>query len=255
MADTLLGMERLVLWVAATSTTLGAAVTGTSETTITLTSAASTVDATAALPVRIEIDNERMEVTTSGTTPTVVRAAEHSTAATHSNGATVKILRPVRLYKTADWTPAADIQDIPVPGDGTVEHIFRSQGISGTMTANKWADEVLEIGMGVPAVTTGVGLPTGMTSMLHPELGTYPLVEKWVDLVSLDGDNNDAEITQRIIVWQTKLQKPFVPGAAGNNALQGTPISWSGQPVTLDLFGRAIPGATGNVIYSIGKVA
>src|SRR5688500_10151444 len=103
-------MERAILWVAATSTTLGAAITGTADTTLTLGSAAAFADATAALPVRIEIDNERMSVSTTGTTATVVRATEKSTAATHSNGATVKILRPIQLPKTADWTPNTDIQ-------------------------------------------------------------------------------------------------------------------------------------------------
>jgi hypothetical protein len=255
MADTLLGMEQLILWVRATSTTLGAAVTGTSETSITLTSAASTTAASSTLPVVAEIDNERMAITTSGTTPTVTRAWDHSTAATHSNGATVKLLRPVRVYKTSDWTPNIDLQDIAVPGDGTVEHIFRMQGLSGALTASKWSDDVLIIAMGVPEVTTGVGLPQAVSSMLHPQEGTYPLVQMTVRLVMLDGDNSDATSSKYLYLWQCKLQDPFVPGAAGNNGLQATPINWNANPVTTDLFGRAIPGVTADIHYSIGSAA
>lgn len=254
MGDVLLGMKRNVIWVAATSTTLGAAITGTSDTTITLASAASTPDATTTLPVRAEIDNERVDIVTSGTTPTVVRARDHSTAATHLIGATVKLLRPVQVPKTADWTPNADIQDIAVPGDGSVEHIFRMQGLTGTLTFNRWDEDVLEIAMGVTPTTTGVGLHSDITNLFHPELGSYAVTEEWIELIALDGSNNDAEITERIIMWNTKFQKPFVPGAAGNNSLQGTPLNWSANPVTADLFGRAIPGATSAIHYSIGKL-
>ena len=36
--------------------------------------------------------------------------------------------------------------------------------------------------------------------------------------------------------------------------LEGTPINWSAQPVTTDLFGRTIPGVTTNIHYSVGNV-
>jgi hypothetical protein len=255
VSDVLLGMKRNVIWVAATSTTLAAAITGTAESTITLTSAAATADATAVLPVRAEIDNERIHIVGSGTNPTVVRARDHSTAATHLTGATVKLLRPVRVPKTADWTPNLDMQDIAIPGDGTVEHIFRLQGLTGTLTFNRWDETVLSIAMGVTPVTTGVGLHSDIASLFHPQIGSYAVTEEWIELIALDGSNNDAEITERIIMWNCKFQKPFVPGAAGNNSLQGTPLNWSANPVTTDLFGRAIPGATEAIHYSIGKVA
>lgn len=253
MGDILLGMHELDLWVRATDTTLAAAVTGTSETTITVTSGASFVDADTIRPVHVMVDNEIMHVTTSGTTPTVVRGRDGTTAATHLISATVKILRPVQVEKTADWTPNADIQDIAVPGDGTVEHIFRLQGLTGTLTANKWAEEVLQVAMGITETT--VGILSDMTSWMHPELGDYPLTQMDVNLVALDGDNNNATITKRIIIWQCQLQNPFVPGAAGNNALQGTPLNWSAEPGTTDLFGRTVAGVTDDIHYTIGNVA
>jgi hypothetical protein len=255
MGDVHLGMERLLLWTRATSTTLAAAITGTSETTLTLTSATDTADATALLPVKAMIDNEVVYITTSGTTPTISRAEDGTTAATHLIGATVLLLVPVQVEKTADWTPNADIQDIAVPGDGSVEHINRLQGLAGTLTFNKWSDKVLTVAMGVPEVTSGVGMPSDLTSMMHPAEGDYPLVQMDVDIVATDGDNFDAYITKRFILWQTKLQKPFVPGAAGNNALQSTPLTWSAQPVTTNLFGTAIPGMTTAQHMTIGKVA
>lgn len=251
--DILLGMHELVLWVRATDTTLGAAITGTADSTLTLASATDTADATTVLPVHAKIDNEIVHITTTGTTPTILRGMDGTTAATHLNAATVKLLRPVQLEKTADWTPNADIQDIAVPGDGTVEHIFRFQGLTGTLTANRWPEHVLEIAMGIEDITALI--LSDMSSWKHPQQGDYPLVQMDVNLVALDGDNNNATITKRIILWQAQLQNPFVPGAAGNNALEGTPINWSAQPGTTDLFGRTIAGCTQNIHYTIGNVA
>jgi hypothetical protein len=253
MADVLLGMHELDLWVRATDTTLAAAVTSTSGLTISVVSGTAFANASTVLPVHIMVDNEIMHVVTSGTTPTVERGKDGTTAATHLISATVKILEPVQVPKVADWTPAADIQDIAIPGDGTVEHIFRFQGLTGTLTANKWAEEVLMIAMGVPETT--VGILSDMSSWMHPQLGDYPLVQMDVNLVALDGDNNNATITKRIIIWQCQLQNPFVPGAAGNNALEGTPINWSAEPGTTDLFGRTVAGVTDNIHYTIGNVA
>jgi hypothetical protein len=253
VGDILLGVHEIDLWVRAADTTLGAAITGTADSTITLTSAAAMADATAIRPVHIMIDNEILHVQGTTTTPVVVRGRDGTTAATHSNGATVKILRPVQVEKAADWTPNADIQDIAVPGDGTVEHIFRFQGLTGVLTANRWPEHVIEVAMGVPDVT--VGILSDMTSWKHPQQGGYPLVAMHVNLVALDGDNNNATITKRIIMWQCQLQNPFVPGPAGNNALEGTPINWSAQPGTTDLFGRTIAGVTQNIHYTVGNVA
>ena len=250
-ADVLLGMHELDLWVRATNTTLGAAVTSTSDSTITVASGTAFANASTTLPVKVLIDNEVMYVVTSGTTPTVQRGKDGTTAATHLNGATVKILVPTQCEKVADWTPNADIQDIAIPGDGTVEHVFRLQGLTGTLTANKWPENVLINAMGITELTSGI--LSDMSSMLHPQLGSYPLVQMDVNLVALDGDNNNATIYKRIVLWQVQLQNPFIPGAAGNNALEGTPINWSAQPVTTDLFGRTLPSVTTAIHYSVGN--
>jgi hypothetical protein len=67
-------------------TTLSAAITSTSATTLTVTSAAGAPS----VNFRIKIDTEYMLVTNvSGTTFTVTRGIEGSAAATHSNGALV----------------------------------------------------------------------------------------------------------------------------------------------------------------------
>lgn len=251
--DVLLGLHRVTLAPRMTSTTLAVAMTDAIGTAATLTSGTALANVTAALPGRIEVDNERMYVTAAaGAVMTVVRGRDGTTATTHSIGATVKILMPIQLEKAADWTPAADIQDIAIPGDGSVEHVFRLQGLSGTMTVNRWQNTMLKDAMGVTELTTGIH--SDMTTQMHPELGTYPLTEMWVDLVALDGDNNNATIYKRVIVWANQVQNPFVMGAAGNNDLQGTPLNWSAQPVTLDLFGRAIAGATTAVRYSVGDI-
>lgn len=253
MADVLLGMHELDLWVRATDTTLATAVTATGALTINVASGAAFVNATTVLPVHVMVDNEIMHVVDSGVNPTVQRGKDGTTAATHLISATVKILQPVQVHKTNDWTPRADIQDIAIPGDGTVEHVFRLQGLTGTLTANKWAEEVLQIAMGVTQTSTGI--LSDMTDWMHPEQGTYPLTQMDVNLVALDGDNNNATITKRIIIWQCQLQNPFVPGTAGNNALQGTPLNWSAEPGTTDLFGRTVAGVTQSIHYTIGNVA
>jgi hypothetical protein len=253
VADILLGIQQLNIWVRATNTTLSAAVTATSDSTLTLASGTALANASAVLPTKLMVDNEIFYATTPGTTPTVLRGRDGTTAATHAISATAKVLQPVHVPKVADWTPNTDIQDIAIPGDGSVEHIFRLQGLTGALTANKWAEEVLKIAMGCIEQTTGIY--SDMADWMHPELGAYPLVEMHVNLVALDGDNNNATITKRIILWRTQLQNPFIPAAAGNNALQGTPVNWSSEPTTTDLWGRSIPGATKQIHYTIGNVA
>jgi hypothetical protein len=250
--DVLLGMESLWLWVVPGTATLGGAMTAT-DTSVTLTPTTVAVNASTVHPLRLKIDNEIIYVTGSTTPAPCLRAQEGTTAAIHASGATALARQGVQVLKTADWTPNTDIQDIPIPGDGTVEHVFRMQGLTGTLTANKWPEDVLKIGMGIPLLTTGI--PPDMLTLMHPQEGTYPLAQMDVNLVALDGNNMNATVTKRILIWQCQLQNPFVPGTAGNNALQGTPINWSAQPVMTDINGTPIPGATKQIHYSVGNVA
>lgn len=78
---------------------LAAAIATTGATTITVTSAWP-----AAGPFRIEIDSEIMEVTagSSGTSWTVVRGKDGTTAATHANGAAVRRLRVFEIESAQD---------------------------------------------------------------------------------------------------------------------------------------------------------
>lgn len=256
MADTLYGMRKLIIWALGTNCTLTVNI-NTTATTLVLNTAEGNQFNTAlsTFPHKVAIDNEIMYVTAkiNTTAVTVSRARDGTTAASHdTTQPVVRHLTPVRVQKVSEFTITPDIQTISIPGDGTVEQVFSTNGINGTLTHNKWTDEVLQIALGATLVNTN--LDTTITSQLHPQLGTYPQVQMDVDLKATDGNNSDADITRRIIIWKGKLQNPFVPGAAGNNALQPTQIQWSANPTTTDLFGIPISGATSNVHYTMAKL-
>jgi hypothetical protein len=250
-ADVLLGMQSLWLWVVPGQATLASAMTAT-DVVIAATPTTVFANASQTHPARVKIDTEIIYVTGSGASAPCVRGREGTTPAIHASGASLLIRQGVQVLKTADWTPNTDIQDIAIPGDGTVEHVFRMQGLRGTLTANKWPEDVLWIAMGIPIQTTGI--PPDMLSLMHPQVGTYPQCEMHVNLVALDGSDMNKTVTKRILIWMAQLQNPFVPGTAGNNTLQGTPINWSANPTTVDINGLPIPGATQAIHYSVGNV-
>lgn len=100
-------------------TTLAAAITDTSGTSITVTSGASFP----AAPFIISIGTECLEVTSkgSGTDWTVVRGYESSTAATHTNGTAV--------YH--DWSAGEADSTVHGPASATTEHLAVFDGATG----------------------------------------------------------------------------------------------------------------------------
>ena len=115
-------------------TTLAAAITDTTGTSITVTSSASFPSA----PFIIAIDTEAMLVTNvSGTTWTVTRGYESSTAATHLNGAAV--------YH--DWSAGEANSAVLGPASATTDHLAVYDGTTG---------KLIKDGGAVPAA----GLPT-----------------------------------------------------------------------------------------------
>lgn len=257
MADTLYGMRKLIIWARGVNAALTTNILSTDVTLVLNTGEGNLFNtATLTFPHKIAMDTEIMYVTNkiNTTAVTISRGRDGTTAAAHTTTApAVMHLVPVRVTKVSEFTITPDIQTISIPGDGTVEQVFSTNGINGTLTENKWTDDVLQIALGATLYNTN--LDSTITSQLHPQLGTYPLVQMDVDIKATDGDNSDADITRRIIVWKGKLQNPFVPGAAGNNALQPTQIKWSANPTTTDLFGFAIKGATADVHYTMAKLA
>jgi len=257
MADTLYGMKKLIIWARSTNCVLTTNLTDTATTLVMNTAEGNNYNtATTTFPHKICIDSEIMYVTNkiNTTAVTISRARDGTANVAHTTTSpAVMHLTPVRVYKVSEFTITPDIQTISIPGDGTVESVFSTNGIRGTLTENKWTDDVLQIALGATLYNTN--LDSTITSQLHPQLGTYPLVQMDVDVKATDGDNSDADITRRIIIWKGKLQNPFVPGAAGNNALMPTQIQWSANPTTTDLFGIAIKGATADVHYTMAKLA
>ena len=256
MADTIYGMSKLIIWARGVNCNLTSNI-NTIQTTLILNTAEGNLFNTALSTFvhKVAMGTEIMDVTAqiNSTAVTVVRAQDGTAAAAHDTTApTVMHLVPVRVFKVSEFTITPDIATISIPGDGTTEQVFSTNGINGTLTMNKWADEVLQIALGATIVNTN--LDPSINTWLHPQLGTYPSVQMDVDLKATDGNNNDANITRRIIIWKGKLQNPFVPGAAGNNALMPTQIKWSASPTTVDLFGLPINGATSNIHYTMAKL-
>ena len=256
MADTLYGMRKIIIWARQVNCVLTTNMDATTTTCIMNTAEGNNYNtALVTFPHKICIDSEIMYVTNkiNATAVTVSRARDGSLNTVHNTTApAIMHLTPVRVQKVSEFTITPDIQTIPIPGDGTVEQVFSTNGINGTLTENKWTDDVLQIALG--CILYNTNLDSTINSQLHPQLGTYPLVQMDVDIKATDGDNSDADITRRIIIWKGKLQNPFVPGAAGNNALQPTQIQWSANPTTVDLFGIPIKGATANIHYTMAKL-
>jgi hypothetical protein len=109
-APTTLNAPRTTLSAAAASTTLNTAINSTSSTSI-------KVNGTSGfpgVPFYIQIDSEQMKVTTvAGTTWTVARGQNGTTAATHSSGATVTYLAVLPTATTITVASAAGFPSVP----------------------------------------------------------------------------------------------------------------------------------------------
>lgn len=245
----LFGIRRAVAWARMPDKTLAAALTATATTLSVGTGEGQAfADAAPSWPHRVRLDDEVLYVVgVNGDTLTVERGRDGTTAAAHTQGIAVRHLHPIRLPKASQFTMDANIQTIEFPGDGDVERVFESDGVSGTLTLSKYSTRLLTHAAGVAAVTSG--LPTGETERYYPELGSYPFVELWIDLKA-QNEQTGATQTLRCLVFQVKLQRPTMLGDAGNNAAQTTTLAWSSQAVSQDLLGRPLPGATADVHYA-----
>src|SRR3954471_16149526 len=174
---------------------------------------------------------------------TVLRAQEGSTGAAHSSGASGSGLAWVDLPFANAFNLDANINNVTFEGDGTQELVPISNGVTGTMTASKFTTDLLDRIAGIVPTTTG--LPVDEASRYYPEEGTYPYVDARVTLKGID-DISGANVKLRLEIFKMKIQTPWTPGAAGNNAAMQSELAWTSVKTTVDLLGRALPGLIAN---------
>jgi len=174
----------------------------------------------------------------SGDVLTVLRGQEGTTAASHAAGP-FTALAWVDLPFSNAFNLDANINNVTFEGDGTQELVAISNGVTGTVTASKFTTDLLDKIAGI--VPTTVSLPTDEASRYYPEEGTYPYVDARVTLKGID-DISGANVKLRLEVYKMKIQTPWTPGAAGNNAAMQSELAWTSVKTTVDLLGRTLPG-------------
>jgi hypothetical protein len=246
----LFGCKRGVIWVPATASDVATAQT--SGATGLALGAGQGLDfdgASALLPHKILLGSE-VEYVTGVPTPdnlSVVRAKDGSVGAAHATGtASVLHLVPVLIPKVNVFDVNTNIVTIPFTGDGDIENVYESNGITGTLGTSKFTMDLLKWVAGVVPQTTG--LYSDETNRTYPELGSYPEVQIDLDYKAIN-EATKQRTRLRITIWQADLQKPIAIGNAGNNTAQGTTLQWSAVATVLDLFGRQLQGVTTTPVH------
>ena len=196
--------------------------------------------ASASFPIVIKLGSEVEYVTArAGDNLTVLRAQEGTTGAAHTAGSAGTALAWVDLPFANAFNLDANINNVTFEGDGTQELVPISNGVTGTMTASKFTTDLLDKIAGIAPTTTN--LPTDEASRYYPEEGTYPYVDARVTLKGID-DTSGANVKLRLEIYKMKIQTPWTPGAAGNNAAMASELAWTSVKTTTDLLGRTLPG-------------
>jgi hypothetical protein len=183
------------------------------------------------------------------------RGAEGSFAGPHGTGTgNVFVRSTVRLNMANAFNINANINNLTFQGDGTQELVPVSNGITGTMAASKWTTDILDKALAAAKLTT-VQTPPDETSRWLPEIGSYPYVEGMVKLKGINDSGDGSDVSLKITIFKMKVQKPWVPANAGNNAVQGMDLAWTSIQTQTDLLGGPIPNSVDGVHYAIGVLA
>jgi hypothetical protein len=186
---------------------------------------------------------------------TVVRAQGGTTAVAHTAGVgKIAVMSEADMPFVNAFSMDPNIDNITFEGDGTQEQVPVSNGVTGSFTLGKFTTAILDAIAGVTKITSG--LPADEAARWYPELGSYPYVRGRCLLKAQD-ETTGAEVRLRVEVPKMKIQNPWVPGDAGNNAAMNSEIAWSSTGTNKDLIGATLPGLTaGDTIhYSLATMA
>lgn len=210
-------------------------------------------------PIMIMVSGvELMSVTAANTGTgalTVVRAQGGTSAVAHTAGVgKIAAILDADMPFVNAFAMDPNIDNITFEGDGTQEQVPVSNGVTGSFTLGKFTTAILDAIAGVTKVTSG--LPADEAARWYPELGAYPYVRARC-LIKAQDEATGAEVRLRIEVPKMKIQSPWVPGDAGNNAAMNSEIAWSSTGTNKDLIGATLPGllADDTVHYSIATMA
>lgn len=246
----LFGCKRGVIWVPATAADVATVqATGSSGLVVGAGQGLDFVGASTLLPHKILIGSEVEYVTDVPTTDnlTTVRAKDATVQASHATGtAAILHLVPVLIPKVNVFDVNTNIVTIPFTGDGDIENVYESNGITGTLGTSKFTMDLLKWVAGVVPQLTG--LYSDETNRTYPELGNYPEVQIDLDYKAIN-ELTKQRTRLRITIWQADLQKPIAIGNAGNNTAQGTSLQWSAVATTTDLFGRQLAGVAATPVH------
>lgn len=246
----LFGCKRGVIWVPATACDVATAqATGGSGLVVGTGQGLDYDGASVILPHKIQVGTE-VEYVTGLTAPdnlAVVRAKDSTVQAAHATGtAVVKHIVPVLIPKTNVFDVNTNIVTIPFTGDGDIENVYESNGITGTLGTSKFTMDLLRWVAGITPQLTG--LYSDETNRSYPELGNYPEVQIDLDYKAIN-ELTKQRTRLRITIWQADLQKPVAIGNAGNNTAQGTSLQWSAVATTTDLFGNQLIGVSATPVH------
>jgi hypothetical protein len=150
-----------------------------------------------------------------------------------------------------ELTLDADIADVDFEGDGQVEKAYYDASFSGTFSADKWRQEVLQrIFNKTPVVA---GLPGDVASRQY--MGTQDELaatyfEIGVTLDAIDEVTGGAK-SLRLTVFKAKAG-PYVQGNVGHRTKMGMQVSWTGIRTSTDIDDQALPSVpTGGAVYAI----
>jgi len=250
----LLGIKRVDLGYKSSHNTASAIADGTA-TSVTLPSAADAlfVETVPSItrPYKAFIESEVVYITAYNPTThvaTIVRAGDGTSGVAHASGTAMHIRALVWFSFSNAFNINANINNLTFQGDGTQEIVPLSNGITGTISASKFATDFLDKIAGSTKLS-GSGLPADESARWFRETGTYPYVEALCKLKGINDSGDGGDIELRLDVFKVKVQKPWTPANAGNNAVMGTEMAWTSIETKTGILGETLPGSIGDGVH------
>jgi len=145
----------------------------------------------------------------------------------------------------------ADVADVNFEGDGLVEKAYYDASFSGSFSADKFRQEVLQRVFNKAIVVAG--LPAGTASRQYAGTAdelAVGYIEVGVTLDAIDEVTGAAK-SLRVTVFKVKAG-PYIQGNIGHRTKMGMQITWTGIRTATDIVGAALPSVpTGGAVYAI----
>jgi len=145
----------------------------------------------------------------------------------------------------------ADVADVNFEGDGQVERLYYDASFSGSFSADKFRQEVLQRIFTKAIVVAG--LPGTVASRQYAGTADELSAGYFEIGVSLDAVDEITGASKVLMLTVFKAKAgPYVQGNVGHRTKMGMQIDWSSIRTSTDIIGAALPSVpTGGAVYAI----